>query len=164
MQETQETWVWSLAQAGPLEEEMETHSSVLARKILWIGEPGGLQSVGLQRVGHDLVSTSGWRRYSWIMATFAPGQALGWIVTLGFPDFSLTKIWIIFIFPMKRLFQRRVKICLHSYNQEVLKPGFEPRFHSRAYVLNHYPILPRRPGFGFLLIHLPGVSFQVSSL
>ena len=65
---------------------------------------------------------------------------------------------------MKRLLQGRVKICLHSYNQEVLKPGFEPRFHSRAYVPNHYPILPRRCGFGFLLIHLLGVNSQGSSL
>ena len=59
MQETQETGVQSLGQEDPLEEEMETHSSILARKILWIEEPGGLQSMGLQRVGHDLVSTSG---------------------------------------------------------------------------------------------------------
>ena len=46
----------------------------------------------------------------------------------------------------------------------MLKPGFEPRFHSRAYVLNHYPTLPRRPGFGFSLIHSWGVNSQVSSL
>ena len=50
MQETQETWVRSLGQEDPLEKEMATHSSILAWKILWTEEPGGLQSMGLQRV------------------------------------------------------------------------------------------------------------------
>ena len=53
MQETQETWVQSLGQEDPLEEEMVTHSSILAYKIPWTEEPGGLQSMGSQRVGHD---------------------------------------------------------------------------------------------------------------
>ena len=45
--------VQSLGQEDPLEKEMATHSSVLARRIPGTGEPGGLQSVGSQRVGHD---------------------------------------------------------------------------------------------------------------
>ena len=49
MQETQETWVRSLGQEDPLEEEMATHSSILAWEILWTEEPGGLQSMGSQR-------------------------------------------------------------------------------------------------------------------
>ena len=49
----QETWVQSLAQEDPLEKEMATHSSILAWKIPWVEEPGGLQSMGLQRVGHN---------------------------------------------------------------------------------------------------------------
>ena len=49
-QETQETWVRSLGQEDPLEKEMATHSSILAWKILWTEESGGLQSMGLQRV------------------------------------------------------------------------------------------------------------------
>ena len=56
MQETQETWVPSLSREDPLKEEMATHSSILAWKILWIEEPGGLQSMGLQRVGYDLAT------------------------------------------------------------------------------------------------------------
>ena len=40
-------------QEDPLEEEMATHSSILAWKIPWIEEPGGLQPMGSQRVGHD---------------------------------------------------------------------------------------------------------------
>ena len=49
----QETWVRSLGQEDPLEEEMATHSSTLAWRIPWREEPGRLQSMGLQRVGHD---------------------------------------------------------------------------------------------------------------
>ena len=49
----QETRVRSLSQEDPLEKEMKTHSSVLAWRIPWAEEPGGLQSVGLQRVRHD---------------------------------------------------------------------------------------------------------------
>ena len=49
----QETQVQSLGWQDPLEEEMATHSSVLAWNIPLTEEPGGLQSVGLQRVGHD---------------------------------------------------------------------------------------------------------------
>ena len=46
----QETWVESLGLEDPLEEEMATHSSILAWKIPWTEAPGGLQSMGLQRV------------------------------------------------------------------------------------------------------------------
>ena len=52
----QETWVQSLGLEDPLEKEMATHSSILAWKILWTEEPGGLQSKGWQRVEHDLVT------------------------------------------------------------------------------------------------------------
>ena len=48
-----ETWVRSLGQEDPLEKEMATHSSSLAWKTPWTEEPGRLQSIGLQRVGHD---------------------------------------------------------------------------------------------------------------
>ena len=49
----QETWTGSLGQEDPLEEEMATHSSILAWKIPWTEEPGRLQSIGSQRVGQD---------------------------------------------------------------------------------------------------------------
>ena len=48
-----ETWVRSLGREDPLAKEMATHSSILAWKILWSEEPGSLQSMRLQRVGHD---------------------------------------------------------------------------------------------------------------
>ena len=56
MQETwvlQETQVRSLGQEDPLEKGMATHSSILAWRIPWIEEPGGVQSMGLQRVGYN---------------------------------------------------------------------------------------------------------------
>ena len=48
MQETQETWVWSLGAEDPLKEEMATHSNILTWEIPWTEEPGGLQSMELQ--------------------------------------------------------------------------------------------------------------------
>ena len=84
MQETQETWVWSLGREDSLEKEMATHSSILAWKIPWTDEPGWLQSMGSQRrtrlskqafynsfsiqesqgsrrVGHDWATELNWR-------------------------------------------------------------------------------------------------------
>ena len=49
----QETRVRSLGREVPLEQEMATHSNILAWKISWTEEPGRLQSMGSQRVGHD---------------------------------------------------------------------------------------------------------------
>ena len=49
----QDTPVQSLGQEDPLEKEMATHSSTLAWEIPWTEEPGGLQSMGSQRVRHD---------------------------------------------------------------------------------------------------------------
>ena len=49
----QKTWVQSLGQEDPLEKGMATHSSILAWRILWTEKPGGLKSVGLQRVRHS---------------------------------------------------------------------------------------------------------------
>ena len=49
----QETWVQSLGQEDPLQEGMATHSSILAWRIPWTEEPGGLQSMGSQRARHN---------------------------------------------------------------------------------------------------------------
>ena len=49
----QETWVRFLGREDPLEKEMATHSSILAWRTPWTQEPGGLQSTGLQRFGHN---------------------------------------------------------------------------------------------------------------
>ena len=52
----QETWVGALGQEDPLGKKMATHSSILAWEIPWTEEPSGLQSMGSQRVRHDLVT------------------------------------------------------------------------------------------------------------
>ena len=56
MQETQETQVQSLHWEDPLEQEVVTHSSILAWEISWSEEPGRLQSIWSQRVRHDLMT------------------------------------------------------------------------------------------------------------
>ena len=53
VQDIQETWVHSLGSKGHQEEEMATHSSILGWKIPWTEDPGGLQSIGSQRVEYD---------------------------------------------------------------------------------------------------------------
>ena len=53
MQETEEAWVESLGWEYSLEEEMVTNSSILAWRIPWTEEPGGLQSIGSQKIRHD---------------------------------------------------------------------------------------------------------------
>ena len=68
------TLVQSLGWEDPLEKETATHSSILAWRIPWTEEPGGLQSMGLQRVGHD-----------WITNTFT-----GDIILLSAPEQSTT--------------------------------------------------------------------------
>ena len=60
-------WVWSLGQ-DTLEEGMATHSSLLAWRIPWTGDPGGLQSMGSQRIGHD------WRQWH-PTPVFLPGKS-----------------------------------------------------------------------------------------
>ena len=58
-----ETQVLSLGQEVPLEKEMATHFSILAWKIPWMEEPGSLQSMGSQRVGHDwATSLASWKK------------------------------------------------------------------------------------------------------
>ena len=56
-----ESWVWALGWEDPLEKEMAIHSSTVAWKIPWTEEPGTLQSMGLQRVGHDWE----WLHFRW---------------------------------------------------------------------------------------------------
>ena len=65
--ETQETWVRSLDWEDSLEEEMATHSSILAWEIPWTEEPGGLQSMGSQRVGHTERLSSHMQGDGWLM-------------------------------------------------------------------------------------------------
>ena len=85
----QKTWVWSLGREDPLEKEMVTHSSTLAWKIPWTEEPGRLQSMWLQRVGHNwatslLLSFISWRGY--YMSTDEKTEAcVGYLQSLPAP-------------------------------------------------------------------------------
>ena len=54
LRSNEKTWIRPLGGEDPLEKEMTTHSSILAWETPWTEEPGGLQSMGLQRVRHDL--------------------------------------------------------------------------------------------------------------
>ena len=58
----QETWVQSLGREDPPEKEMSTHSSILSWRIPWTEEPGGLLSMGMQRVRHDLSNKQQWHQ------------------------------------------------------------------------------------------------------
>ena len=62
-----ETWVWALGWEDPLEKEMSIHSSTIAWKIPWTEEPGRLQSMGSQRVGHD------WLHFTSLLFLLVPG-------------------------------------------------------------------------------------------
>ena len=62
----QETQARSLGQEDPLEKELATHCRILVWGIQWTEEPGGLQSLGSQRVGHDLVTERGHMRV-WVL-------------------------------------------------------------------------------------------------
>ena len=53
MQGAQQTWIPSLGWEDPLEQGMATHSSILDWRIPWTEEPGGLPSIGVERVGHN---------------------------------------------------------------------------------------------------------------
>ena len=66
----QETWVRSLGGEDPLAKGIAIHSSILAWTIPWTEEPGGLQSMGSQRVGHD------WSDWAWVTSIFQNGEKL----------------------------------------------------------------------------------------
>ena len=78
----QETWVRSLDWEDPLEKEMATHSSILAWRIPWTEEPGGLQSTGSQRVGHDWTTSLSSQWYHPIISSsvtpFSCPQSFQW--------------------------------------------------------------------------------------
>ena len=65
----QETQVQSLDGEDPLEKEMATHSSILAWRILWTVKPGGLQSMGSQRVGYNRLQSMGSQRVGYNRVT-----------------------------------------------------------------------------------------------
>ena len=90
MQEAQETRVWSVGQADPLEEGTAIHSSILAGRIPWTEESGGLQSVWLQRAGHD------WAQHSTVGILFTESvcrRALVWHLKQHMDGVLLKTVW-----------------------------------------------------------------------
>ena len=101
----QEMWVRSLGQEDPLENGMATHSSILAWEIPWTEEPGGLQSMGSQRIGYDWVTEhtlTGLQQYKQFwdqrpkkgltglksrchQSSAPPGSSRGWSIPWPFP-------------------------------------------------------------------------------
>ena len=75
----QETQVWSLGQEDLLEKGMAIHSSILVWKIAWTEEPGGLQSMGFQRVGH-----------TWVWLTHTQPK----LTKTLYKPFHLIRVWI----------------------------------------------------------------------
>ena len=70
-----ETWVHSLGREDPLEEGMATHFSIFAWRILWTEEPGKLQSMGSQRVGHN-IKYSKFQNEPFVFLVFLPASLL----------------------------------------------------------------------------------------
>ena len=73
IQETQKTWIWSLGQKDTLQEEMATLSSILAWRFPWTEEPGGLQSMGSQRVRQKQLNTQGCQHSFWSQLQISEG-------------------------------------------------------------------------------------------
>ena len=69
-----ENWIWSLSWEDPLEKEMATHSSILAWRIPWTEDSGGLQSMGFQRVGHDYATNFLFFFYYFIARKYPPSN------------------------------------------------------------------------------------------
>ena len=75
--EMRETWVGSLGWEDPLEEGMATYSSILAWRIPWTEEPGGLQSIGSQRVRHNWVTKHSTASFKFSCIFFQKGKRCG---------------------------------------------------------------------------------------
>ena len=99
-----ETRIWSLSQEHPLEKEMATHSSILAWIIPWTEEPGGLESTGSWRVGHDWATnthTLPWIYSLPLLKAYLPGHFLkdSMMVPdqIKFPSLNTLKAVILFL-------------------------------------------------------------------
>ena len=106
MQETRQMRVWSLGQEDPMEKEMATHFSTLAWRIPWTEEPGGLQSMALQRVGHNWSDS----------AAAAVGGAVD-----KYP-LPMQGTWVWFLVQEDSTCLRATKPVYHSYWARALEP------------------------------------------
>ena len=104
MQEIWKVQVWFLGQEDPLEKEMAIHSSILAWRIPWSEEPGGLQSLGSQRVGHDWAGVGWWKNqaisFSFFQYFVYLFTYLAALVSLHHMDFSSCCSWAFWLWHM----------------------------------------------------------------
>ena len=121
---TWETWVWSLGWKEPLEKEMATHSSTLAWKIPWTEEPGRLQSMGSQRMGHDWATSLSLSHDSKVMLKILQARLQQYVnhelpdVQAGFRKGRGTRDQIAnirWIIKKAREFQKNIYFCFIDY-------------------------------------------------
>ena len=100
----QETWVPPLDCEDSLENEMTTHSSILTWEIPWTEEPGGLQSMGLERVWHDLATKKQQQSHVWkacnyfVISSYLPlPQTTHKLIRRDNPHFGCIKYWAIVV-------------------------------------------------------------------
>ena len=122
-----DTWVWSLGWEDPLEKETATNSSILAWEIPWTEKPGGLQSMGSQRVGHDRAASLNftlWPRENlW--------SSLRYILSSSSKQYRLCMI--IILLGRKRL----LWVSIHSGNTSLLwNMWMSQYFHEHYYYPN----------------------------
>ena len=151
MQEIPKTWVRSLGWEDSLEEGMATHSSILARRIPWTEEPGGLQSMGSQRVGYE---------WSYLALAAAAAKLLQLCLTLydsidGSPPGSpipgilqaRTLEWVAISFSSAWKWKVKVKLLSHvrllvtTWNMDCSLPGFSIHGIFQARVLEWVAIV-----------------------
>ena len=108
MQETEEPCVQSLSQEDPLEEGIATHSSILAGRIPWTEEPGGLQFIWSQRVGHDWSNLAHMHESPLISPLWSMPLLFSlWVRLISFPS-RILELWnfglpCFFFFPLALL-------------------------------------------------------------
>ena len=104
----QETWVRSLGRENALEKGMATHSSILARRIPQTEEPGGLQSVGSQRVGRNWVANT-------FSFTFNTNSTLVWCAFLIWEAWRIVKTPFHLKYPFSTVTKGWYSLISHSY-------------------------------------------------
>ena len=110
-----ETWVWSLGREDPLEEGMATHSSILAWRIPWTEEPGRLQSMGSQKVGHNWTTFTSFTFFS---SGYCPHPLSCWYCLLNFWLFlSMTEVTYFHVFLLPSLNSALNSLCLTTICQ-----------------------------------------------
>ena len=153
----QETWVCSLGQEDPLEKGMATHFSVIAWRIPWTEESGRLQSMVLQRVGHDWVTNTLWEAYwffsvvgnisleaskSFLSLPLSLPDSLSLTLSLSFSDplpFSLALsvlFWILHTMSEVGRLSTDVQSALWSGDSDVFSFGFSSSIFSLDLQLN----------------------------